>query len=287
MSIFSILLFFGFFLALLIFRRYILENVIPRIFNIGFLLVGFFVVGVIFSLLYFCVDLIFCNKLFESKFYLVENSERALNYLYFSFISQLTIGFGDIFPIHPIGKSLSMIQGVIGAVFMGGLIASLLEFSKSSLNYLYLSEIKFFHCDANSNHNSEIFNIDLKIYKTKNSLFNDFKVSLIARHNNGDKYTILGNHSTLINERNEISIDISQKKQYPKLVDNSGELAYQTFNIHSPGTLTIGQSMAGSATLFTFVELYLSYQYSYESRLFNKEFKVENKDDISRIMSLA
>jgi len=286
MAIISILLFFGFFIVLILFRRFILVHIIPRIFNLGFLLIGFFLVGVTFSLLYFGLDYLVNNKVFDAKFYSVDFPHTTLNYLYFSFISQLTIGYGDISPLHPIGKSLSMIQGVIGAIFMGGLIASLLEFSKSSLNYMYISEVKFFHCDAASNHGSEIFNMDLTLFKTKNSLFDNFKVFLIAKHENNKQITLLAGSSEFFNEREEISIDIAQENKYPRLVDNSGTLSYETFNVFPQNQITIGQSMAGPPTLFAFEELYIKYQYSFESKLYIKEVRIENKDMISNLISM-
>jgi hypothetical protein len=122
----SILIFLGFIAMIVIFKKYILENIIPKIFSFGFLLIGFLVVGVVFSILYFIVDYLVNDNLFKIDFYSDDVLLMVLNYLYFSFISQLTIGYGDIHPIHPLGKSLSMIQGFIGAIFMGGLVATLI-----------------------------------------------------------------------------------------------------------------------------------------------------------------
>lgn len=76
---------------IVIFKKYILENIIPKIFSFGFLLIGFLVVGVVFSILYFIVDYLVNDNLFKIDFYSDDVLLMVLNYLYFSFISQLTI----------------------------------------------------------------------------------------------------------------------------------------------------------------------------------------------------
>ena len=205
------------------------------------------------------IDLFVGNQVFKKEFYCNDLSYRTLDYLYFSFISQLTIGYGDISPIHPLGKLLSMLQGMLGAIFMGGLIASLLEFSKAVLNYMYVSSVSFYHCDSASNHNSEIFNMDLNIIKSELSLFTDFRVFLLAEHTNGQRFQVLGAKNDNININNKITIDISQKNKYPRFVDDSGVLAYETLN-PTPQSMT-PNGMKGGPTAFSFNKLYLKYSY--------------------------
>ncbi len=285
MAVLSIILFFLFFILIYIFRKLLLENVIPKIFNLSFLLVAFVLAGIIFSIIYASIDFFVSNKVFKEDFYNGDIANRTLDYLYFSFISQLTIGYGDISPIHPLGKLFSMIQGIIGAIFMGGLIASLLEFSKTVLNYLYVSEISFFHCDATSNHNSEIFNMDLNIVKSRSSVFTDFRVLLLAEHSDGRQFQVLGSQNDSININNKISIDISQKNKYPQFINNSGKLAYETFN-PIPTSMT-SKEMVGEPTIFDFEKLYLKYTYCFESKIHTKELEIRDKDRLASLLNLS
>ena len=46
---------------------------------------------------------------------------------YFSFITALTIGYGDITPHTPLGKAVSILLGIIGMIFTGIMIAAAIK----------------------------------------------------------------------------------------------------------------------------------------------------------------
>ncbi len=46
-------------------------------------------------------------------------------FLYFSFVTLTTIGFGDITPVHPLAKSLVMLEGLVGMLFPAIMITRL------------------------------------------------------------------------------------------------------------------------------------------------------------------
>ena len=46
--------------------------------------------------------------------------------LYFSFVTLTSIGFGDIVPVHPITRSLTNLEGIIGQLFPATLLARLI-----------------------------------------------------------------------------------------------------------------------------------------------------------------
>lgn len=51
-----------------------------------------------------------------------------LEYLvYYSFVTLTTLGFGDVSPIHPVAKTLSYLEAVIGQLFIAVLIAGLVN----------------------------------------------------------------------------------------------------------------------------------------------------------------
>jgi len=47
------------------------------------------------------------------------------NYLYFSFITLSTLGYGDITPVSPYARSLAMVESIIGPMYLAILIARL------------------------------------------------------------------------------------------------------------------------------------------------------------------
>lgn len=53
----------------------------------------------------------------------LQNSEGALDYLYFSYVTFTTLGYGDIQPIG-ICRGLSAAEAVLGYVFLGALVAA-------------------------------------------------------------------------------------------------------------------------------------------------------------------
>ena len=47
------------------------------------------------------------------------------SYLYYSFVSLLTIGFGDITPLTPLGRMLTIIEGMLGQFYLVILVSRL------------------------------------------------------------------------------------------------------------------------------------------------------------------
>jgi len=53
--------------------------------------------------------------------------------LYFSFITGLTIGYGDIVPTTPFGRLTAVLLGVVGALFTGLVVAAAVRASRHAL----------------------------------------------------------------------------------------------------------------------------------------------------------
>lgn len=47
--------------------------------------------------------------------------------LYFSFITALTIGYGDVIPCKPLGRIISVLQGITGMIFAGIMVAAAIK----------------------------------------------------------------------------------------------------------------------------------------------------------------
>ena len=52
--------------------------------------------------------------------------------VYFSFTTLTTLGYGDIMPVHPIARSLSNIEAIIGQVYPATLLARLVSLGEGT-----------------------------------------------------------------------------------------------------------------------------------------------------------
>lgn len=77
---------------------------------------GYLILGIVFSPLFFLI-----NSQLPNSFTLDSDAE-FYELLYFSFITLTTVGFGDISPIHPIARSLTLVLGIIGQLYLTILI---------------------------------------------------------------------------------------------------------------------------------------------------------------------
>jgi hypothetical protein len=85
-------------------------------------LASYLLLGLVYSILMFALDQAIPEALFSKNGSpLVRNEE----FLYFTFITYTTIGFGDIMPIHPVSQTLSAWIGVTGQIYNTVIIALL------------------------------------------------------------------------------------------------------------------------------------------------------------------
>ena len=53
------------------------------------------------------------------------NAQQPMHLIYYSFVTLTTVGYGDVYPVHPAARSLSMIEALIGQLYIAIMIASL------------------------------------------------------------------------------------------------------------------------------------------------------------------
>jgi hypothetical protein len=54
-----------------------------------------------------------------------DNPALASNLIYFSFVTLTTTGYGDVFPVHPLARSLCNLEAIIGQLYPATLLARL------------------------------------------------------------------------------------------------------------------------------------------------------------------
>jgi hypothetical protein len=63
---------------------------------------------------------------------LEDNRKMASNLIYFSFVTLTSTGYGDIFPVHPIARSLCNVETIIGQLYPATLLARLVTLELES-----------------------------------------------------------------------------------------------------------------------------------------------------------
>jgi hypothetical protein len=80
-------------------------------------------IAVVFTSLFTIVGLLvpnaFSGMLFE------DNPALASNVIYFSFVTLTSTGYGDVFPVHPVARSLCNLETIIGQLYPATLLARL------------------------------------------------------------------------------------------------------------------------------------------------------------------
>jgi hypothetical protein len=65
-----------------------------------------------------------------SETLLASTGRSQPDFVYFSFITLLTVGYGDFAPISGIARSLAMLEGIVGVLYIGVFISRLLTLYK-------------------------------------------------------------------------------------------------------------------------------------------------------------
>ncbi len=73
---------------------------------------GYLILGVIATSFFFLIE-----QSIPGSFNLPENT-TYYDFLYFSYITLTSVGFGDILPIHPLAKSFTLILGIFGQLYL-------------------------------------------------------------------------------------------------------------------------------------------------------------------------
>ncbi len=112
-------------IMVLIFFLMIFRNLIRHIFytdRIGLnevfaSVAGYLILGIIVSPFFFLIE-----QTLPNAFTLPHDAE-FYDFIYFSYITLTTIGFGDISPVHHIAKSFTIVAGIFGQLYLTILVA--------------------------------------------------------------------------------------------------------------------------------------------------------------------
>jgi hypothetical protein len=78
-------------------------------------------IAVIFTALFTMIGLLVPNAFSGMTF--EDNPALASKLIYFSFVTLTSTGYGDVFPVHPVARSLCNLETIIGQLYPATLLA--------------------------------------------------------------------------------------------------------------------------------------------------------------------
>lgn len=81
-------------------------------------------VGLIFAALY-CLVAVSKTSAFSGLPSLRDDLSASGNFVYFSFVTLTSVGYGDVAPVHPIARALANVEAIIGQLYPATLLARL------------------------------------------------------------------------------------------------------------------------------------------------------------------
>lgn len=110
---------------MMIFFSLAFKNIIHHIFHVKQIglnevyasIAGYLILGIMAAPFFFLIE-----QTIPQSFTHLENSE-FYDFIYFSYITLTTVGFGDISPIHPLAKSITILIGIFGQLYLTILVA--------------------------------------------------------------------------------------------------------------------------------------------------------------------
>jgi Ion channel len=82
-------------------------------------------IAVTFTALFTIVGLLVPNAFSGMAF--KDDPALASNVIYFSFVTLTSTGYGDVFPVHPVARSLCNLETIIGQLYPATLLARLVS----------------------------------------------------------------------------------------------------------------------------------------------------------------
>ena len=158
-----------------------------RIGTVIFMLLGYYLaINIFFSITYYFLEVL-------------KNETSFFDYIYFSFITSLAIGYGDFVPITKIGKILVIIHSCITAMYFALMISvlsikmlyprNLIKFSEK---IIYNPKTDMFIFRVINTNKEPLINPDLRISVTEHNIWDrsagvynietDYKITYLGKH---------------------------------------------------------------------------------------------------------
>lgn len=90
---------------------------------------AYFMVGILFAYLYYLIEFLYPGsfKLINIEASIFAYADYLSQLIYFSYITLLTVGFGDISPVKDLAQTFVVIEGIIGQFYIAILVARIVS----------------------------------------------------------------------------------------------------------------------------------------------------------------
>ena len=82
----------------------------------------YLLLGTMWSILYAFIEFAVPNAF---QYPVAQPTDLTSDFLYYSFVTLTTLGYGDITPVHPLARTFSYLEAVVGQLFLAVLVATL------------------------------------------------------------------------------------------------------------------------------------------------------------------
>jgi hypothetical protein len=230
------------------------------------LFIYYLAINIIFSFAYYAFDSLI-------------NTEGFFDYVYFSFVTSLSIGYGDLVPTNIAGKVLVIVQTSVAAMYFALMVSVL------SIKLFYPRElIKF---SEKLIYNPETDMLILRVLNTsRDSLVNpDIRIS-ITEHNTGDRsvgmYNIPMDYSITYLGKYDFSYSFKNSYNSLNVIKEAAKaIEYNIAADDNRSRFRVNVSITGS---YGFNQVALYKKYYAEDIVIGKQFKpiIYNKEFYSR-----
>ena len=122
-SLISIILFFTFTL-IIIFNFVLKSEIINKDVLFGAVCI-YLLLGGIFTLIYFLIEVVHPGSFFIDPKFNTDGILNALDFMYYSFSTLTTLGYGDIIPVSSHARSFAILEAVLGVMYLAIIISRL------------------------------------------------------------------------------------------------------------------------------------------------------------------
>lgn len=259
------------------------DNIISKLFNrnitLNHFICSYFGFAIFAAIIYASVDwFLFSQDNNNTKFLTVyfettKTTGHIWDYLYFSIVTQLTIGYGDFSPNHPISQFIAISQGLLGTLYMGAFLYAVLNYS---------TKIKLEAIEIYIDENKEFSPLCLDIQLSKNDAINYENIEIILCANiNGEKINLCKRNikSLFNNKAFTLYINLNNhEREYIYMDDN--KLRY-----HEIYSFQSGNDIDEELIDFEIVEITLFFRYTKGEFFSESVFTINAIEDFKKIIS--
>jgi hypothetical protein len=85
----------------------------------------YLLIGGIFAMIYLLIETLHPGSFFIDPAYNINGVVDAADFIYYSFITLVTLGYGDIIPVASYARGSAVIEGIIGVMYLAIIISRL------------------------------------------------------------------------------------------------------------------------------------------------------------------